>query len=85
MLRSVFIAESLHSKDFYERRLDGHAANEILKILDIKTEYRIAFTPTLVERAIKEAAEGDFEVLHFSSHGDSKGIQMTNGTPLSWA
>ena len=38
MLDSVYILETLDPEDFFERRLDGHAANEILKILDVATE-----------------------------------------------
>ena len=85
MLENVFIVESLNPKDFYERRLDGHAANEILKILDVTTEYRIAFTEKLVKRAIAAAAENECQVLHFSSHGDTSGIRLTNRTDISWA
>lgn len=84
-LKSVYIIESLDPEDFYKRRLDGHAANEMLRILGTETEYRIAFTRPLVERAIAEAAAGDFEVLHFSSHGANDGVQLTNGKNLSWA
>lgn len=84
VLGGVFLIESLDSADFYERRLDGHAANEILKILDVRTEYRIAFTRSLVERAIAEAASGDFDVLHFSSHGNGEGVCLTNEIRLSW-
>ncbi|MBB6413705.1 hypothetical protein [Mesorhizobium sangaii] len=80
----MFIVESLSPKDFFERWLDGHAANEILRILNIETEYRIAFTRPLVERAISEAADGNFEALHFSSHGNSSGICLTNGKDMSW-
>ncbi len=38
MLGTVCLVESLHPDDFYERRLDGYAANEILKILDVTTD-----------------------------------------------
>ena len=84
MLDSVYILESLNPKDFYERRLDGHAANEVLKILEVTTEYRIAFTKALVERAIAEAAKRKAQILHFSSHGDDTGVVLTNGKNLSW-
>ena len=84
-LGSVYIVEALNPKDFYERRLDGHAANEMLRILGTRTQYRIAFTQALLRRAITEAAEGNFEVLHFSSHGDSAGVELTNGKTLNWA
>ena len=85
MLKNVYIVESLSPTDFYKRRLDGYAANEILKILDVTTEYRIAFTEKLVKRAIAEAADGECHVLHFSSHGDANGIRLTNNTDISWA
>lgn len=84
MLGSVYILETLSPKDFYERRLDGHAANEILKILDVSTEYRIAFTKPLVKRAIAEAAKSKAQILHFSSHGDRTGVVLTNGKNISW-
>lgn len=84
MLGSVFIIESLDPEDFYERRLDGHAANEILKILDVATHYRIAFTRPLLKRAVNEAVKCDSEVLHFSSHGNDTGVFMTNGQKLDW-
>lgn len=84
-LKSVYILESLKPKDFYKRSLDGHAANEVLRVLGTRTEYRIAFTKALIERAIKEAVAGDFEVLHFSSHGHGGGIRLTDGTRLTWA
>jgi hypothetical protein len=84
-LESVFIVESVDSEDFYLRRLDGHAANEILKIIGTRTEYRVAFTKPFVERAISEAAEGNFQVLHFSSHGNDEEVILTNGVRLSWS
>ena len=37
MLDGVYILETLSPEDFFERRLDGHAANEILRILGTKT------------------------------------------------
>ena len=84
-LDSVFIVEALRPKDFYEGCLDGRAAGEILRILGTRTEYRIAFTRPLLERAIGEAKAGNFEILHFSSHGDSTGIEITNGKELNWS
>ena len=83
-LRSVYIVESLHSDQFFERTLDGHAANEVLKILQVPTEYRIAFTWPLLKRAVAEAAAGNYQVLHFSAHGDDDGPRLTNGKDLSW-
>lgn len=57
MLDSVYILETLDPEDFFERRLDGHAANEILKILDVTTEYRIAFTRPLRRAGHRRGSE----------------------------
>lgn len=83
-LRSVFIAESVAPEDYYLRRVDGHAANEILKIRDLRTEYRIVMTQTLLKRAVKEAVDGQYEVFHFSSHGDDDGVGLSDGTSIDW-
>lgn len=48
------------------------------------TEYRIAYTRPLLERAIGEASDGDYQVLHFSAHGDDDGPRLTDGSDLSW-
>ena len=57
---SVFIAESLAPKDFYLRRLDEYAANEVLKIQACPTEYRIVLTKAYLRKAIAEANEQNF-------------------------
>lgn len=85
MLKSVFIAESVDPEDFYERRVDGHAANEILKIRGLSTEYRIALTKTLLKRVIKEAADGEFQIFHLSAHGNDTSICLADETALTWA
>lgn len=81
---SVFIAESVSDEDFYERRADGHAANEVLKLRGQRTEYRVVITEELLKRAIEEAVEGGFDVFHFSSHGNDEGVSLTDRTWLSW-
>lgn len=81
---SVFIAESLSPKDYYDRRMDGFAANEVLKIQSCKTDYRIVLTRNFLRRAIKEANDGNYEIFHLSCHGDDDGIQLANGDEISW-
>lgn len=80
----VFIAESVSPEDFYERRADGHAANEVLKLRGQRTEYRVVMTEELLRRAIQEATDGGFDVFHFFSHGNDEGVELTDGTWLSW-
>lgn len=84
MPTSVFIAESLSPLDYYERRMDGFAANEVLKIQSCKTDYRLVLTRNLLERAIQEADSGDYEIFHLSCHGNSDGIQLADGDQINW-
>lgn len=81
---SVFIAESLSPIDLYKRRLDGFAANEVLKIQSCKTDYRIAMTPNLLARSIKEAEDGNYRIFHLSCHGAADGIRLGDGTDIDW-
>lgn len=83
-LRSVFIAESLAPEDFYERRTDGFAANEVLRLLGLRTEYRVTLNRELLERAVDEAGKGNFEVFHFSSHGSGRGVKLADGSRIRW-
>jgi hypothetical protein len=80
----VFIAESLSPSDFYEWQLDGFAANEVLRIQDRLTQYRIVLTRALLKRAIHEAAAGSFRIFHLSCHGDRDGIRLTDGDDVDW-
>jgi hypothetical protein len=81
---SVFVAESVQSVDFYEGRTDGFAANELLKIQQVRTSYKIVFDKDHLARAIGDARAGDFQVLHISAHGDNRGISLTDGNFVTW-
>lgn len=81
---SVFIAESNDPSDVYEGRLDGYAANEVLKVRRLRTEYRMVFDAEHFCRAIADAADGNFDVFHLSCHGNGDGIGLTDGASLNW-
>lgn len=81
---SVFIAESLAPRDFYLRRLDGFAANEVLKIQSCRTDYRIVLTRRFLQQAIKEAIRGDYSIFHLSCHGAEDGIRLADGEDIDW-
>ena len=51
----IFIAESVSAEDFYEGRVDGYAANEVLKIQGVSTIYRMVLTRTLLDASVREA------------------------------
>jgi hypothetical protein len=84
MSTSVFIAESLHADDFFERRLDGFAANEVLKIQSWASDYRIVLNREYLSKAIARADEGDYSIFHFSCHGNEAGVELANEDVIDW-
>lgn len=84
MLLSVLIAESVSSEDFYFHRTDGFAANEVLRIQQVRTQYRLAFDRESLRRAIKEAASDDYRLLHLSCHGNDDEVVLTDGASIDW-
>lgn len=81
---SVLIAESVGAEDFYFNRTDGFAANEVLRIQQVRSRYRIAFDRKSLNRAILEADRDDYGILHISCHGDDEQIGLTDGTAINW-
>jgi hypothetical protein len=80
----VFIAESVSHEDFYDRDWEGHAAEEIIRLLDGRTRYRIVLNRTLLRRAIKEASGNGYGIFHLSCHGNQDGVQLSGRRNLSW-
>jgi hypothetical protein len=80
----VFIAESVSHEDFYDRNWEGHAAEEIVRLLNGRTCYRIVLNRTLLRRAIKEAVEEGYGIFHLSCHGDEDGVQLSGNRNVSW-
>jgi len=80
----VFIAESVTHEDFYNRDWEGHAAEEIVRLLNGRTRYRIVLNKTLLRRAIKEAADKGYGIFHLSCHGDEEGVRLSGKRGVSW-
>jgi hypothetical protein len=80
----VFIAESVSHENFYDRDWEGHAAEEIVRLLNGRTRYRIVLNRTLLRRAIIEASNNSYEIFHLSSHGDEDGVQLSGKRNVSW-
>lgn len=84
MAFKVFIAESNDPDDFYAGRLDGFAANEVLKVGEIESRYRVILNRKMLKRAIEEAHEWDATVFHLCCHGDREGVKLACGQSVSW-
>jgi len=80
----AFIAESVSPEDFYDRDWEGRVVEEIVRLLNGKTSYRIVLNAELLRKAIKMASENEYDIFHLSCHGDEEGIQLTDETNMSW-
>jgi hypothetical protein len=80
----VFIAESNNPLDFYLGRLDGHAANEVLKVRRIPSLYRVVLDRKMLKKAVAAAGRFETDIFHLSCHGDETGIQLADGEELGW-
>jgi hypothetical protein len=84
----VFIVESNSPEDFYLGKLDGFAANEVLKVRRIRSRYRVAFNREMLHKAIAEAVRFEADIFHLSCHGDEDGVQLSDqratGASLTW-
>jgi hypothetical protein len=80
----VLIIESASPEDFYDNQLDSNSTSQLLRLLDIDFEMRIALDRHQLSRALKSAHDGDFDVIHLSCHGDEHGIQVADGKCINW-
>lgn len=80
----IFIAESASDLDFYRGRIDGHAANEVLKIRGVTTTYRMTISYSMLKQAIEDATEQEYNVFHLSCHGNDDGFRLCDGEDIGW-
>jgi hypothetical protein len=66
------------------RSAEGHAAEEIIRLLNGRTRYRMVLNRALLRRAIKEAADNGYGIFHLSCHGDENGVQLSGNRDVSW-
>lgn len=91
----VYIVESPSSADLFEGRSEGDALSKSLGLLGIGHEYVMATTID-VFRACFDFSPGSrllraierhgmaAPIIHLSMHGDARGIQLHDGTYLTW-
>src|SRR5260370_22406730 len=80
----AFVAESVSPLEFYNRDWEGNIAEEIVRVLNGKTSYRIVLNAELLRKAIKTASENEYNIFHLSCHGDEGEIQLNDKTHIPW-
>jgi hypothetical protein len=87
----VYVIESPSSEDLLDERTEGRALTEALRLSRIKAAYSLATDRATFYRALGErlkqvllAQPDTIPHIHISCHGDANGLQLTDGSPISW-
>lgn len=86
----IYIIESPRDTDLLDGRTEGRALVSALELADIQCYYSLVTTANSLEIALNQRlfqaiAETDkFPILHFSMHGDNRGIELTNENFVQW-
>ncbi len=87
----VFVIESPSAVDLYHRRSEGEIVRQAVELNGIHCIVKTAISPTAFNACLKvglseamAALPGFIPLLHISAHGDSNGIQLSDGYVMSW-
>ncbi len=88
----VFVVESPSAVDLYHRRSEAEIIQQAVNLNQIPCIVRTAVNLEAFEASLKiglpgemKQYEGHIPILHISAHGDSEGIQISDGTVIPWA
>jgi hypothetical protein len=84
-IAAVLVAESLDEEAIYREQREGVAVAEIGRLLCINMQYRQIISRDSLKRAVEEARKSNAIILHLSCHGDAEGIQLTDGSEITWS
>lgn len=87
----VFVVESPSPVDLYHRRSEGEIIKQAVNLNQIPCTVRTAVNFEAFEASLKiglieemERYKGLIPILHISAHGYSEGIQISDGTIITW-
>lgn len=87
----VYIVESPSAPDLYHRRSEGQLLLEALRLNGIPSASRCVISIVAFEAALKVGLTEELEnnkdripIIHFSCHGSSDGLHLSNGEFISW-
>ena len=88
----VFVIESPSAVDLYHRRSEGEIVRQAVELNGIKCIVKTAISPLAFNACLKVGLSeamgqmpGFIPLLHISAHGNSQGIQLSDGYIMSWA
>ena len=88
----VFVIESPSASDLYHRRNEGDIVRQAVELNGIKCIVKTAISRIAFDACLKiglseamETMPGYIPLLHISVHGDSNGIQLSDGYVMTWA
>lgn len=90
---AVYVIESPSPEDMLERRDEGEALAQTLRLAGIEVHYFLAVSEEMVEAAFDKIpaivkARADWAVampwIHLSAHGYAEGLELTDGQTLYW-
>lgn len=73
----LFIIESLRFEDEKENLFEGKVLSQMLRLSGSEPRYIYLRTKQELEEVIDQFKDSNFRYLHFSCHGNSKGISLT--------
>jgi hypothetical protein len=88
----VFVIESPSAVDLYHRRSEGEIVRQAVELNGIRCTVKTAISLDSFNACLKVGLSeamgqmpGFIPLLHISAHGDSQGIQLSDGHIMSWA
>jgi len=88
----VFVIESPSAVDLYHRRSEGEIVRQAVELNGIKCIVKTAISYLAFDACLKVGLSeamgqmpGFIPLLHISAHGDSNGIQLSDGHIISWS
>jgi hypothetical protein len=88
----VFVVESPSPVDLYHRRSEGEIIRQTVNLNQIPCIVRTAVNLEAFVASLKiglpeemKSYEGLIPILHISAHGDSEGLQLSDGTVIPWS
>lgn len=83
-IRRVLIIESTRADELYRNKREGVLLGDLLRLLGIRSTYRVCVDRKRLENALAESSRGEYDAVHVSCHGDSSGLALTNAANVDW-